>query len=257
MISIKAKLKELGFSHQEINGDEWEEPPLWILENIPAEKIRESIIHNQFLYHESNDANNRFKFLKYISDCCWNCERTIEDKVAMNFRLFEFFPDYLNFLLPIYRLFSHQKIDNIDLKKIILQKLLTYLLGESIYEKSVIYILQMEFFDDMITVEESWKGLVDNAFSDTHALLKLITIGLQVPFNMKTSVYEKLIPSVDSHSIIFECIDKQFDNRKKYQEPDYCFAKKDYPKAISILERLTITPYHKEKYEELYYKLIR
>lgn len=257
MTPIKEKLQELGFTLEEINGNEWEAPPSWIRENIAAEKIREAIITNQFLSQKNEDTDNIFSFLSYISDCCWYCKRTIKEKLIIDFRLFDFFPDYFHFLLPIYRLFSNKEIDDIDLKKFIWKKFISYLLAEYIYERPVNYILSMEFFDTMNTVEEAWNGLAENASNNTPALLKLIKAGEFVPFNMKISVYKELIPCIETHINIFEYINKQFDNRKFYKDPDYYFAQKDYSTAIFILERLRIPTNHKKNYEELYNKLLK
>lgn len=170
-----------------------------------------------------------WKLFNEMSDIVWYSNMANTQKILLGFELFEFFPSYYHFLIPFYRT-VYKKDASKKEKEIIWRKFSKYLIAEKYYADPVEYVLWVEFFEDPITVKETWKGLLKNCLNN-NSLLRLLEIAGPVPFNLKEPIYNKLIIDKKNHEAIFNSLlNSAFD----------VFGQIDKKKACIILSKLRI-----------------
>jgi hypothetical protein len=182
--------------------------------------------------------------LEDISQSLWTSERLLEDKINLDFELFEKFPSYYHFLLPFYSIIKDNLTENENLKNIIWQKFMKFLGSENFYFSPVGYVLWVEFFEDPETQAETWKGLMQ--FSDDRiAVMKLLEYAGPVAYSLKEPIYKKLLPDQATHESIFKSLlFSSFD----------LFGKTENDKALKILLQLKSDKNHPH-YQKLIDKL--
>ena len=173
-----------------------------------------------------------------------NSSLTNNQKISLGFELFETFPSYYHFLTPFYYGISNKEIVDPNEKQIIWRHFMKYLASETHYADPVGYVLWVEFFEDHMTVRDTWQGLVNN-YSDKKALLRLLEQAGPVPFDLKEIQYDRLIVDKENHELIF--------NSLLYSAYDV-YGQIDKNKALEILAKLKIDT-KTEKYKLLIEKL--
>jgi hypothetical protein len=168
--------------------------------------------------------------LEDISQHLWNSEKSLEEKINLDFALFEKFPSYYHFLLPFYRIIKDKQTENENLKDVIWQNFMKFLGSENFYFSPVGYVLWVEFFEDPETQDETWNGLM--RFSDDNfAVMKLLEYAGPVAYSLKEPIYKKLLPDKSTHESIFKSLlFSSFD----------LFGKSENDKALKLLLQLKI-----------------
>lgn len=137
-----------------------------------------------------------------ISDYVWFTEDLIDAaRLQMGFNIYEIFPNYYHFLVPIYYAVKENLLETPKLKDMIWRKFMSYLSSENYYADPVSYILWVDFFENSKTVDEAWYGLMQFTNEET-ALLRLLHCIGPVPYNLKETLYLNLIQKTKNHSKI-------------------------------------------------------
>lgn len=185
---------------------------------------------------KSNRVTKKLKpetwnLLEEMSNDLWDGDLELNLKIKLGFELFDIFPHYYHFLVPFYNLFRNNELDKyIKLKNFIWGKFMTYLGAEKYYSDTVSYVLWVEFFEDYSTVDETWKGLLNNC-ENNNSIRVLIENAGPVPFELKEPVYQKLITDENNQMVIFNSLlHSSFD----------VYGKVDNSKAQLILSQLKI-----------------
>jgi len=165
-----------------------------------------------------------------ISDKVWNSAMNTLQKITLGFQLFETFPSYYHFLVPLYHGIRNKEIVDQNEKVIIWKHFMRYLASENYYADPVGYVLWVEFFEDESTVRETWQGLMNN-YSDRKSLLRILEQAGPVPFDLKETLYNSLLVDINTHELIF--------NSLLYSAYDV-FGKIDKEKTLHILAKLKI-----------------
>jgi hypothetical protein len=182
--------------------------------------------------------------LDEISQSLWTSERSLEEKINLDFELFEKFPSYYHFLLPFYRIIKDNRTENENLKNIIWQNFMKFLGSENYYFSPVGYVLWVEFFEDPETQDEAWKGLMQ--FSDDKiAVIKLLEYAGPVAYSLKEPIYKRLLSDQSTHESIFKSL--------LFSSFDLC-GQTENDKALELLLQLKIDP-KTEHYLKLQEKL--
>jgi hypothetical protein len=193
--------------------------------------------------HKSELSINEsdFYLLSKIEDVIWKSDKSLEDKIATNFEVYELFPRYFQFLLPYYRILNKEPYREYEvtlndsktlqeLKNIIWKKFMHYLGSEKYYADPLGYVLWVEFFEDEETANETWEGLMQFT-KNKNAVKKLLEMSGPVAFELKEKLYDKIILDSDYHESIFKSLlFSSFD----------LFGKIDNKKALAILSKLTL-----------------
>ena len=165
-----------------------------------------------------------------ISDKVWYSTMTNSQKVSLGFQLYEIFPSYYHFLVPLYRGIRNKEIVSQNEKETIWKYFMKYLALENYYADPVGYVLWVDFFEDETTVIDTWQGLVNN-YTDKKALLRLLEHAGPVPFDLKETHYNGLLVDKKNHELIF--------NSLLYSAYDV-YGQIDKKKALNILAKLKI-----------------
>ena len=187
---------------------------------------------------------DKWDLLDDMSDKVWTSEMPISQKIALSFELYETFPSYYHFLMPLYRVIRDNAINDPKEKSLMWERFMKYLVSDNCYADPVAYVLWVEFFEDSSTVEETWHGLLNN-YSDNNSLLRLLEVAGPVPFELKEKVYDSLLDEKENHEFIFKSL--------LYSAYDV-FGKIDKKKTLDILSKLTVDT-NTEKYRLLMEKL--
>ena len=140
-----------------------------------------------------------------ISEALWSSNLSLNQKIRIDFELYEYFPSYHHFLVPFYDAIREKTLNDQSDKKFIWQKFINYLGSENYYADPVGYVLWVEFFEDQSTVAEAWHGLIANN-TNMASILRLLKHSGPVPFELKESVYDSLISDTSNHQAIFESL---------------------------------------------------
>lgn len=81
--------------------------------------------------------------------------------------------------------------------------------GDSIQRENIERSLWLGFFEDSEIVNEAWKKLVGD-YQDENILKRLLKISSPVPFDLKDSLYQKIIKNKKWHNSIFESLEYGF-----------------------------------------------
>lgn len=165
-----------------------------------------------------------------ISDKVWYSKMTNTQKISLGFQLYETFPSYYHFLTPFYHGIRNKEIVDQNEKEIIWKHFMKYLASENYYADPVGYVLWVDFFEDEVTVRDTWQGLVNN-YSDKKAVLRLLEQAGPVPFDLKETHYNSLLVDKTHHELIL--------NSLLYSAYD-AYGHIDKKKALNILAKLKV-----------------
>jgi hypothetical protein len=129
----------------------------------------------------------------------------IEERVNIFISLFVILPSYGHFLLPIYYYIRDGKL-SINVRKKFFLTLRSIICGDYALKVKEMaeYVLWVEFFEDVDTVEESWDLLTDGA--DEDELSKIVNFAGPVPYKLKHPVIIKLLSNTNYHNNIINCL---------------------------------------------------
>ncbi len=165
-----------------------------------------------------------------MSEAVWQSSLPTSQKIDLGFRLFELFPDYHHFLVPLYSLIRNNEAVDESEKQLIWKRFMEYLGAEDHYADTVGYVLWVDFFEDTETVNETWNGLMNNVITH-NGLLRLLEHAGPVPYELKEPVYKDLLADADNHESIFKSI--------LYSAFDV-YGQLEKEKALDLLSQLNI-----------------
>lgn len=140
-----------------------------------------------------------------ISDKVWYSNLEYAEKRSLGFGLFELFPSYYHFLQPFYHAILKGEIDEPAEKDIIWKQFSRYLGAENFYAEPVGYVLWVNFFEDTSLVREAWQGVLRGCISEK-AKLKLLDSSGPVPYELKETLFNLLLPDKSTHQALFQSL---------------------------------------------------